>query len=1004
MRTRLLLTTLACFVTFGYGIAVGAQGLDARQLADHGLPAGPARNVLPATGALLHLQLHDLLGVVEGIEQILVAGIPEKAMPPDLQGLLQTEHPLLTMAGMQTVQQPLTAELLEQMTGIDTRRTIGLTLYFGDPRRTFVLSVPTRSREPLVPLLNAALEPTDIQEITVSGKKAIRIVSGKLPILPELYLVSSSDTLYVCGDQSLVSALHHTAEAQRLGKDPFMSRALPAQEDKQLRLVLNPTMIKPLAMQLQGMAMMAKGMIPQQRAALMQRIPQEAREQIERQVRMELGVRDLNQFADYVECIVVATLDQLVSAISTRMMAFEGFTITANLGDGLMEFGTGVHSSRFQADTSTQPLPMDQVKQALAWLGPDYQSFTVAGKERQPEQAPILKAWAKAVQQQCQMKGLPWPGLARYIEMLEALKPMPVIESRTPWVLTTRAPLQPAPSLAEAASLEEYFLSLELPVYRPVQITPDQGRGFLETCFRQETEALEKNRQLELDFANTIQPQRPWFLRENRFQAVPMDGGITRYVRESSWATRGGLFGYDQHELVNRKVVYARRVGNYLVYHRGVLPSPWLAQLTPRQSGTIAPGVVDLLDRVPEGANYVSVQRYLQHLPRCVGWIGDLESRLHADVAKYLEAAQEAVDSSNDLEAAKFKIGGMKMPLVVGSVNIDPQTRKVYAMLPAGNMPLILPRPKVLPLVTELLEDYAAQADSLGGSLVYRRVGDESCQFTVMQNTAALTTLTKTVGNALFEKYLGSDEGLARLHGSISAARDGDQSAFNDVVARNPQWSAIPQPQPKTPAKPSVMIPRRAAGTDARLIDLSPYYNGALTESWHKGGMVDNTLRDLPRGVQTFADVAFDVRGIVQLSGQQAEAELTVLFPKEVADINVKQKAQKLHFLHACGWQSPVGATVGMYIVRYSNGQTREIPIVYGTDVRDWWLNEQDDTSASDVRLVWKGQNHAAPDGPPLGISKTEWTNPMPSVEIDCIDYRSTMENSAPFLIAITVE
>jgi len=1003
MKARLLLTALVCLVTLGYSGTIEAQGLSVQQLADHGLPAGPARDMLPGTGALIHLQFHDLLSVLEGVEEILVAGIPEKAAPPDVQQLLQTEHPLLLLLGMQTLQQPLTPELLEQMTGINTRGTIGLTLYFGDPRRMFILSLPTRSRDPLAPLLNAALQPSDIMEVNVSGQKAIRIVSNRLRFLPELYLVSSSDTLYLCGDRSLVQALHRTPKAQRFGQDPFMSRALPATETKQVRMVLNPAMAKPLALQLQGIGMMVKMMIPQQRAALMERIPREAREQIEMQMRMQLGVRDLDQLADYVECMVVATLEQLIDFISGRMLAFEGFTIATHLEGGFVEFGASLHSSRFQEEAGTQSLPMDQVKRALAWLGPDYQSFTAAGKKPQPKASPVLSAWAQRVQQQCKTRGLAWPGLARFVEMLDEQRPLPTVESRTPWILNTHAPLHPAPSLEDADSLEDYFLSLELPVYRKVKITPDQGRGFLKTCFREETQALIDNRQLELDFANTFQKQRPFFLRENRFQAVPMDGGVTRYIRESSWATRGGIFGYDQHELVNRKVVYARRVGDYLVYHRGARASSWLPGLKSSQSRRIAPGVIDLLDRVPEGANYVSVQRVLQNLPRWVNWIGALESRLHADAQKYLEKAQAAVDSSSDLETAKHTIRGMKMPVIIGSVNIHPETKQVYALLPTGNLPLMLPRPRVVPLVQKLVQDYAAQADSVGGSLVYTRVSDESCQFAMLQSTAALTTLTRTVGNALFENYLASREQQIQLQRQISTQRDGDVTAFDEVVARNPQWAFIPQPKPKVPAKPGKKIPARGAGTDKQLVDLSRYYNAALDETWHKGGMPDNTLKDLPRGIQTFGDITFDVRGIVQLSGQQAEQELSVLFPKEVANITVRQKGQKIHFLHGCGWQSPEGTTVGTYVIHYRNSQSHSIPIVYGVDVRDWWMNEGD-MSGSQPNVVWTGENHSAPDGPPIGVCKTSWVNPLPDVEIDHIDYQSTMANSAPFLIAMTME
>jgi len=800
MKTRLLLTALVSLLVLApWGVAgAQTQTLDAQHLVDRGLPAGAVRDVLPANGAVLHLQVHDLLSLIEGVEEILVAGVPEKAMPPDIQGLLQNEHPLLTLLGLQMMGQPLTSELLQEMTGIDTRRTISLTVYMGDPRRTFILTVPTESREPLAPMLNELLWPRDVQDVMVGDTLAVRVVPGNLPIIPEVYLVSSSDTLFICGDRSLVSALRNTPESQRLGKDPFMGQALPAAEKKQLRVALNPATIKPFAMQLQSVGMMAKTMIPMGRNKIMQGIPREAREQIEMQLRMNLGVRDLNQFADYVECVLIATLDMVLEGVTAQVMAFEGFEMSASLHGGVIDFGTTIHSNRFQADTSTKAIPMDQVKQALAWLGPQYQSFTVTGKKTESNQAsPILSAWAKRVQQQCQTRGLPWPGLERYIRLLENLKPMPVVESRTPWVLTTRVPLYPAPSVADAESLQAYLVSLELPVYRPVNVTPKQAPGFLETCFRQEVDALNTNRRLELEFANTFQPQKPFFLRENRFETTSMDGGITRYTRESSWATRGGIFGYDQHELINRKVVYARSVGDYLVYHHGITPSPWLSGLNSGRSGALAPGVTSLLDNVPEGANFICIQRWLQDLPRCIDWIGQVEARLHADTTEYLQKAQAAVDNSSSLDEAIYKIRGMKMPIIVGSVNIDRATKKVYAILPAGDAAFVLPRPKIVPLVQKLFAEYEAKADSLGGSLVYTKVAGSTCEFEMMQDTAALTTLTKTVGNALFENYLGSPEAQERLQQSISAPRDWDRSVFNDVIARNPQWAFIPQPRPE---------------------------------------------------------------------------------------------------------------------------------------------------------------------------------------------------------------
>ena len=71
---------------------------------------------------------------------------------------------------------------------------------------------------------------------------------------------------------------------------------------------------------------------------------------------------------------------------------------------------------------------------------------------------------------------------------------------------------------------------------------------------------------------------------------------------------------------MNRKIVWARQLGDYLVYHRGATASPWLANLRASSHPGLAAGVSRLLDRVPEGASSVSVNRILVGLPALVNW------------------------------------------------------------------------------------------------------------------------------------------------------------------------------------------------------------------------------------------------------------------------------------------------------------------------------------------------------------------------------------------------
>jgi hypothetical protein len=1004
MLTKKWVVAIVLCLVVGHGTnAEEVKAIDARQLAAQPMATGSAREVLPASGALLHLQVHDILSVLEGVEEILVSGVPEKLLPPDAQELFRTEHPVLTLVGLQAFQQPLTRDLFEEQTGLNSRGTATLTLYLGDPRRMFILSLPAGSREPLSRMVTAVLRPSVVEETELGGRQVLRVISPRIPFAPELYLVTSEEALFLCGDRSLAIALFETPATQRMGQDGFLSRAVPSEENHQLRLVLNPASIKPFAMQLQAVRGIASMLIPQQRRQLLDRLPAEAREQFEIQVQSQLGVRDLEQFAEYAECVLLATLEQLTDSVTSHAAAFEGLTITASLKGKFDQFSLKLHSQRFEDGNGTAAIPLDEVRRALAWLGPDHQSFSVTGRKPEPKDYPVLAAWTQRVQSKFEARGLESAGLSQLVRLLEERRSIPTVESRAPWTLTVQAPLRPLPDIESAATVEEYFTGLDLPVWRRVQVVGGRDKAFLEDCFREETEALNRNRRLTMDFIDSFQKQRRLFERVNRFEVASQGDGVTRYVRESSWTTRGGLFGYDQHELVNRKIIWARQLGDYLVYHRGAMASTWLAELKGGGDRGVVSGVSRLLDRVPDGPSSISVNRILVGLPALVDWVDAIEGRLHADVREYLEEAQAIVDASPELEQAKRQLRELRMPFLVGSVSLNPEDRRVYALLPAGDAALTLPRTRLVPLIQELLADFAGKADDVGGSVSYTKQGGGSWEFTAMQSWEALTLLTRTLGNSLADQYLGSAQGQQALQQRLAAPRDMDATVFDEVVARNPNWRFIPQPQPRIPAKPGKPIPARSPDASEQMVDLTAHYNAVLNETWHLGGLSNNTLEDLAAGLHEFDGTVFDVRGIVQLAGTQANRELRVKFPVEVEGISVGQVATRLRFLHACGWPSPQGTRIGSYVLHYANGERRELPIIYGTHVQDWWLNEPVGPG-SGLQVAWEGKNHASANGPAVGLFLTTWDNPWPDQRIVSIDYRSAMANSAPFLIAITLE
>jgi len=212
---------------------------------------------------------------------------------------------------------------------------------------------------------------------------------------------------------------------------------------------------------------------------------------------------------------------------------------------------------------------------------------------------------------------------------------------------------------------------------------------------------------------------------------------------------------------------------------------------------------------------------------------------------------------------------------------------------------------------------------------------------------------------------------------------------------------------PGSPSGPIILrIPTRDPQATAALIDLTDFYNAGLNETWHGQSSNDYKQSDLswlPKGIQTFAGVEFDVRGVIQLAGPQL---YTTRFPKTVKGIKVNRKCRALHFLQATGWFAPFGTQIGHYRVVFADGEDREIPVVYGADVRDWTSTpDKNDVPPPTLVTAWTGKSPSSQSqGTTLSLFKTTWENPLPQIRVESIDYVSAMTNCAPFLISITAE
>jgi tetratricopeptide (TPR) repeat protein len=202
-------------------------------------------------------------------------------------------------------------------------------------------------------------------------------------------------------------------------------------------------------------------------------------------------------------------------------------------------------------------------------------------------------------------------------------------------------------------------------------------------------------------------------------------------------------------------------------------------------------------------------------------------------------------------------------------------------------------------------------------------------------------------------------------------------------------------------------IPPRDGQARSNLIDLTPHYNAGLGENW-RGLYEHDDLAALPVGLQQFGGVEFDVRGVVQVSGQWLRRQGRK-FPERIEGLKLGRTCQSLHFLHAAGYVSGAanGTAIARYVVHFANGKKQDIPVIYGRDVLRHWVRSAPTNSAAGPVPAWMGK--AGPtNAPAAGLSpalyQTTWPNPWPEVPIESLDFVSAMTDVDAFLVGLTVE
>ncbi|MBE7504361.1 MAG: protein kinase [Verrucomicrobiales bacterium] len=267
-----------------------------------------------------------------------------------------------------------------------------------------------------------------------------------------------------------------------------------------------------------------------------------------------------------------------------------------------------------------------------------------------------------------------------------------------------------------------------------------------------------------------------------------------------------------------------------------------------------------------------------------------------------------------------------------------------------------------------------------------------------------------------WEAFPWRDRDYAHLPGPTLAARIRAYATEYWRERLRQEQAAAVRPDPDVlPVVDDLFLPARDPRCGPEQLDLERWYNGRLDGWLHPTSNdlgEDFTLAALPAGWQTLLGIRFDIRGVVVTKAVERRggglAEFWLRQPVQMEGLAVGQRVRRLHVLQAACPAEAVsdGTTIGSYVWHYSDGTTHEEPIVYGRDLRYWWLPAGE--APQDLergRIAWVGDTPLAQKaGARIRLYLTTYDNPYPEREVSQLGFTSRVLPSAPFLVALTVE
>lgn len=751
-----------------------------------GLPvAATLEEALPG-GAAAYIRLNNALTLLENLDAFASTIVPEKALPAELQETFAKPKPLITFLGMQLAGQPVELAQFSELTGIALDRPLSLAFY--PMPQGFVLSVPIANSTVASGMIQGMLQPSSVTKEQSGDLTYYHITPGNGDMPDDLYLIASEKTAFFCSSTDLLNQLVAAKPEANITSDPMIKDGVTAYEKGDLTIILSPDVLKPQIPAIQQQLETLPAQLFTEIRTGVAEIPVADRMLLDTRLRLEFGVKSLDQLVDYSEAYTTGISRALLNWLAQLLTNLNGTVVSVDFDAVYQQVAFALFSKDILPEKMTQPLPLDTLKNALAALPGEKNSLFAIGRQPRDEASPLISAMLTEVEKELVAKSLPLEGFNAVKTYLLRQQACPTLESKADWTLRSVIPMSLITDFSKFATLWAWGKAqtdrlANEPLFHRLLLLPT---GVIEPYFQEKSEASAQNSAQKNTLYESLLATKPFASYANSFVVEDAGNGVKKLISNDIFTTRRGIFGYQQHELVNRRIMFVKAAGDAELVYAGAAD---VAQFDAVMKATYPPtsaAIAKLLDRVPSNAAMFGIVRPFRLFPDIVETLAGLEDVAHRELDAFLAASQKIYDESGAEEfEQKLLESGLDIPFAMEGLFVDDE-KKLFCTLPGG---LHYPRPMVMPLVKDLLADVLAAASTVGGNLSYMTVQAGRVELATVQSTDALALLVKNVTNTFYEKYVNAPDGMQQLQNTF--AHPADYQDMGTLLLSNPIWKAV---------------------------------------------------------------------------------------------------------------------------------------------------------------------------------------------------------------------